>query len=60
MVTPGVPQGSVLGTLTFLLFVNDIADNVVTVLSTFLLMIQKIFSTSVSLGDDTNSLFVWG
>ena len=46
LVTSAVPQGSVLGTLTFLLFVNDIADNEVNSSFYFFADDPTIFSTS--------------
>ena len=59
--TSGVPQGSVLGPLLFLLFVNDVADNVEN--SSFYLFADdlKLFSTSPNslVLDDINSLLDW-
>ena len=59
--TSGVPQCSVLGPLLFLLFVNDIADNVEN--CSFYLFADdlKIFSTSPNslVQDDINALLDW-
>ena len=60
-VTSGVPQGSVLGPLLFLLFVNDIADNVENCPFYLFADDLKIFSTSPNslVQDDINALLDW-
>ena len=57
-VTSGVPQGSILGPILFLLYVNDIPDYVSTTAKMFA-DDTKVYSKINTLQDDLNSLTVW-